>query len=104
LLESMMEKHAEKRQADLNAILSQLKDIARRSNRTVVLRKPAPARKQPAPTPKATAKKSAKLLVMAIFVVACGAILFVWQDQDLHRQALSLWTELIAGVRHLLRW
>jgi hypothetical protein len=105
LVESMMEKRVEKRQVDLGAILSQLKDIARRSNRTVVLRKPAPsARMEPRPASKAGTKTSyGKLLVFSIFVVACVAILLVWLDQDLHGQALSLWNELITGIRHLLR-
>jgi eukaryotic-like serine/threonine-protein kinase len=51
LIESMMEKHVEKRQANLDAILSTLRGIARRSNKTVVLRKPAVPAAEPAPKP-----------------------------------------------------
>lgn len=49
VIESMMEKHVEKRQANLDAILSSLREIARRSNKTVVLRKPAVPRAEPTP-------------------------------------------------------
>lgn len=105
VIESMMEKHVEKRQADLNTILSQLRDIARRSNKTVVLRKATPPAKL-APKPAATSDGRspwARLLVFLIVVVLGGAILFaVWQNSDLYRAATSLWTRLMVGLRHLL--
>ena len=41
LLESMMEKHVEKRPTDLNEILGRLRSVAQRANKTVVLQRPA---------------------------------------------------------------
>jgi len=95
LLESMMEKHAEKRAADLQAILSTLRGIAQRANKTIVLRKPtapaAAAAKAPAAPPSIPRKKGGKklaLVLLFILALAAGGV-FLWQNPDFYREAIS---------------
>jgi eukaryotic-like serine/threonine-protein kinase len=96
LLQSMMEKHAEKRAPNLEAIATSFRDLARRSNKTVVIsRKPVVAATQktsitpaPAAAPKKKSRKSLFLLLLVILAVAAGAFL-LWQNPELYRQVMS---------------
>lgn len=100
LLESMMEKHAEKRTTDLEAILSCLRDIARRANKTIVLRMPTAPAKATAKPHSISRKKGWKMgwkklavLLLLVLALAAGAIV-IWQTPGLYR-------ELISRLRHL---
>ncbi len=102
LLESMMEKHAEKRTKDVQAILQHLRSVAQRANRTVVLPRPAPVR-MAAPqapmaagaarpgsgTPYVRRKKSSSmgLVLFLLFLLALTtAGILIWQNPDLYRE------------------
>jgi len=113
LLESMMEKHAEKRTKDVQAILQHLRSVAQRANRTVVLPRPTPApvrmaasTKQPmavaaakpaGATPSVRKKKSSSkglvLFLLFLLVLTTGGIL-VWQNPDLYRELITRFHQL----------
>jgi serine/threonine protein kinase len=97
LLASMIEKHTEKRAADLQAITASLRDIARRSNKTVVMMRKPPANEpmrklitpaKPAPKPKK--KSSATLFIVLLFIlVLAAAAFYMWQNPELYQGLLS---------------
>ena len=109
VLESMMEKHPEKRATDLENILSRLRSVAQRANKTIVLPKPAAKGTAPMKPPVAAAnakrsaaalsvpwKKADKRLALVLFLLLAliaGGIL-VWENPDLYR-------ELITRFHHL---
>lgn len=94
LVESMMEKRAEKRPTDLESILSKLRSIAQRANKTVVLGKTGAkhvAGKAVSQAPSPIRKKSRKgLLVVLILILALGGIGFLlWQNPDFYRAVIA---------------
>ena len=106
LIESMMEKNVDKRQADLNVIVSQLRDMARRANKTIVLRKPTPSGAAGhSPGSRSRSKKlHARVVAFLILAVVCGATAYaVWRDPDLCRRALLLASNLLERLRHFAR-
>jgi serine/threonine protein kinase len=101
LIQSMTEKHIEKRQLDLHAILLQLKEFAKRSNKTIVLQKsPAPRKLEN----RASRKKTSRwVLILMICLVVGGAIfLALRKEPALSQLALSAWRDLIARLQHLI--
>ena len=95
LLESMMEKHAEKRTADLEKILSTLRGIAQRANKTIVLRKPTAAAiatartpTEPRSIPRKKGGKKLTLVLLIILALAAGGVL-LWLNPDLYREVIS---------------
>jgi serine/threonine protein kinase len=91
LLESMMEKHAEKRIVDLDAIRLRLRDIALRANNTIVLRKPMPSVQAPVQQPATRQKKSDKtwVWILLVFVIVGMGAFLVWQNLDFLRGLIS---------------
>jgi eukaryotic-like serine/threonine-protein kinase len=94
LVESMMEKRAEKRPADLESILSRLRGIAQRANKTIVLGKTAAkavAAKPGSKPPSTTRKKSRKGLVAILLVIVAlaGGGFFLWQNPDFFRTVIA---------------
>jgi eukaryotic-like serine/threonine-protein kinase len=94
LIESMMDKNPEKRPPNLDAILTRLRSIAQRANKTVVLSKKSPEK---IATPDARASKNSApakshmglwiLLVIAILAAVAGIL--VWQNPDFVRTVIS---------------
>ncbi len=99
LVESMMEKRAEKRTTDLEAILAKMRSIAQRANKTVVLGKAAKrATLTPGSKVSASPQKKGKTgwIVLLIFILVIAGIgAFAWQNPDAFRT-------LIAPVLNLL--
>jgi eukaryotic-like serine/threonine-protein kinase len=94
LIESMMEKHAEKRTTDLNSILSRTRDIAQRANKTIVLGKAGLKQltAKPAKQPASATKKKGKLGWVAFFLlilIVAGAGAFLWQNPDYYRTVIA---------------
>jgi serine/threonine protein kinase len=88
LLESMMEKHVEKRPTDLNDILGRLRNVAQRANKTVVLQRPAAAAATPAATPVRKRNNSwLNLFLFLLLVLGIGWVGYqLWQDPDFLRE------------------
>ncbi|HEX4486925.1 MAG TPA: protein kinase [Terriglobales bacterium] len=106
LVEEMMEKNAEKRPPDPQAVMAKLRPVAQRANRTVILnvRKPAAAPVAPAPVaaePKPAKKVKVKgeetpvIIWILILAVACLLGFLIWKNQE------RLW-ELIEPYYHRL--
>ncbi|MGC2194506.1 MAG: protein kinase [Terriglobales bacterium] len=94
LVESMMEKRAEKRPADLESILSRLRGIAQRANKTIVLGKTAAKSVAPKPASKGSStprkKSRAGLVAMLLFIlVLAGGGFFLWQNPDYFRTVIA---------------
>ena len=94
LVESMMEKRAEKRTTDLEAILTKMRSIAQRANKTVVLGKTGA--KQPALKPSSKASPSPRKkgntgwLILLVFIIAAAGIgVFAWQNPDAFRTLIA---------------
>ncbi len=100
LLESMMEKHAEKRAADLSDILSRLRGVAQRANKTVVLQRPAEVVEAPAAdSPVRRQGRWLNLLLFLLLVLGLGWVgLRLWQDpeflQKVYTQITSYFSRL----------
>jgi hypothetical protein len=81
LIESMMEKHAEKRATDLAALRTGILSVAQRANRTVMMVAPKAAPETPAaqqsPTKSKPRAKSNVLLFLILAIVGALAVLFV---------------------------
>ena len=81
LIESMMEKRAEKRATDLSTLRSGILSVAQRANRTVVMVAPKAAAETPVAGASSIggkpAAKSSLLLFLILFVVGGLAVLFV---------------------------
>jgi len=109
LLESMMEKHPEKRATDVESILTRLRSVAQRANKTIVL--PKPTAKATAPTKPSTAAAPAKrsaaspsfprkradkrlALVLFLLLALIASGILIWQNPDFYR-------ELITRFHHL---
>ena len=94
LVESMMEKRAEKRTTDLESVLAKMRSIAQRANKTVVLGKAG--KKQPAlklsskvsPAPRKKSKTGWVLLLIFIVMLA-GVGVFAWQNPDAFRSLIA---------------
>jgi serine/threonine protein kinase len=94
LIESMMNKVPEKRPADLDTILTRLRSIAQRANKTVVLsKKPAEKARRPAndrdlaPAPP---KSHVGLWILAVLaVLAAGGGFWLWQNPDFVRTVIA---------------
>ena len=102
LLESMMEKHAEKRTTDVQTILQRLRSVAQRANRTVVLSRPAAPRRttaspgtkvapEPVKVPISTSSRQRKkggkrlaLVLLLLVLIVCGVL--VWLEPGLYRE------------------
>ena len=104
LLESMMDKHVEKRPADLNEILGRLRSVAQRANKTVVLQRPAAPSGTPAPeaahvTP---AKRKTSWLNPILFLLLVSGLGWVgyrvWQDPDFLNQVVRQVTSFFSGL------
>jgi len=103
LLESMMEKHVEKRPTDLNEILGRLRSVAQRANKTVVLQRPAAAE---APVPASgnvsPAKRKMNWLNPILFLLVVGGLGWVgyrvWQDPDFLNQVVRQVTSFFSGL------
>ena len=94
LVESMMEKHADKRPSDLESLLSRWRSIAQRANKTIVLGKSSakalvakPASHGSTPPRK---KNHLALVAMLIFILALAAGgYFLWQNPDYYRTVIA---------------
>jgi eukaryotic-like serine/threonine-protein kinase len=103
LVEEMLEKTAEKRPPDAQAVMAKLRPIAQRANRTVILnvRKPEPAPvatpASPTPVKKEKPMRDATPVIvwLLILVVACLLGFLIWKNQE------RLW-ELIEPYYHRL--
>ncbi len=94
LVESMMEKHADKRPTDLESLLSRWRSIAQRANKTIVLGKSsakAPVAKPASHGSTPPRKKNHLALVaMLIFILALAAGgYFLWQNPDYYRTVIA---------------
>lgn len=89
LLESMMEKHLDKRVTDLNEILTRGRNIAQRANKTMVLQGPAKT-KAPVESGSVPRKKSwATLVLLVILLFALGAAGAVyWQNPEIVQEII----------------
>lgn len=104
VIESMMEKHVEKRQANLDAILSSLRDIARRANKTVILRKPAVPAAAPTPKPVSEVRNKrnyVELVILAILALTLAAgLATLWMH---HQHVVDQLLELMHRFHELIR-
>ena len=104
LLESMMDKHVEKRPADLNEILGRLRSVAQRANKTVVLQRPAAPAAAPAPEAAhvSPAKRKTNWLNPILFLLLVGGLGWVgyrvWQDPDFLNQVVRQVTSFFSGL------
>jgi len=104
LLESMMEKHVEKRPADLNEILGRLRSVAQRANKTVVLQRPAAPEAAPAldAVHASPVKRKTNWLNPILFLVLVGGLGWVgyrvWQDPDFLNQVVQQVTSFFSGL------
>ncbi len=103
LLESMMEKHVEKRPTDLNEILGHLRGVAQRANKTVVLQRPAAAEASaPASASVSPAKRKINWLNPIMFLLLVGGLGWVgyrvWQDPDFLNQVVQQVTSFFSGL------
>ncbi len=94
LIESMMEKHADKRTTDLESILSRMRGVAQRANKTLVLGKAGLKEviAKPAKKPASAAKKKSKLgwVVLLLFIIIlAGAGFLLWQNPDYYRTVIA---------------
>ncbi len=94
LLESMMEKHADKRAGDLQEILSILRSVAQRANKTILLQmpsaKPQPETAAEAHVAPAENNRSVLLLVVVIIALAvAAAVIGFWQNPEAWRELIS---------------
>jgi serine/threonine protein kinase len=103
VVESMMEKHVEKRSTDLNEILGRLRSVAQRANKTVVLQRPA-AEASPAPEPASASplKRKTNWLNPILFLLIVGGLGWVgyrvWQDPDFLNQVVRQVTAFFSGL------
>ncbi len=100
LLEGMMEKHVEKRTTDLNEILTRLRNVAQRANKTVVLQRPAAAVKRSAAGASSPRKASwTNLFLFLVLLLTLGWVGYMlWQDPNLPR---DLWQTVVSVVTRL---
>ncbi len=103
LLESMMEKHIEKRPADLNEILGRLRGVAQRANKTVMLQRPAAAEVPvPVSASESPAKRKTNWLNPILFLLIVGCLGWVgyrvWQDPDFLNQVVRQVTSFVSGL------
>jgi len=94
LVESMMEKRAEKRATDLESVLAKMRSIAQRANKTVVLGKAGakqPALKPSSKVSTAPRKKSKTgwVLLLILIVTLAGIGVFAWQNPDAFRSLIA---------------
>jgi len=92
VIDSMLEKHVEKRSTDLNEIFSRLRRVQQQAKKTIVLGStPQPAKAPPrAETPAPPKKSWGKLAFFAILVVLCGLAGFLlWQNPTLYQDVVS---------------
>ena len=94
LVESMMQKDPAKRPPDLETLLSRLRSIAQRANKTIVLSKKQAAKsisrpdnRIPDPAPKKQHTALWVLLVFAILAAAGGV--WLWQNPDFVRTVIA---------------
>jgi hypothetical protein len=95
LVESMMEKHAEKRPANLESIQSRLREIAQRANKTIVLAK-KPQAKERAPgiatkiiAPKKPRKNTWLWVLVFILALAAGGGIWLFENPDVFRTVMA---------------
>jgi len=104
LLESMMDKHVEKRPADLNEILGRLRSVAQRANKTVVLQRPAAPEAAPAleVAHASQVKRKTNWLNPILFLLLVGGLGWVgyrvWQDPDFLNQVVQQVTSFFSGL------
>lgn len=104
LLESMMEKHVEKRPTDLNEILGRLRSVAQRANKTVVLQRPAAQEAGPVveASHASPVKRKTNWLNPILFLLLVGGLGWVgyrvWQDPDFLNQVVRQVTAFISGL------
>lgn len=95
LVESMMEKHAEKRPANLESLQSRLREIAQRSNKTIVIAKKPRAKELPpgAATKIIPAKKQRKdtwiWVLVCILVLVAGGGVWLFENPDFFRTVIA---------------
>src|SRR5262249_22969205 len=94
LVESMMEKRAEKRPTDLESILFKLRSIAQRANKTVVLGKTgakhvADKAVSQASSPSRKKRRTGWLVVLILIIALGGVGFFLWQNPDFYRTVIA---------------
>jgi serine/threonine protein kinase len=94
LVESMMEKRAEKRTTDLEGVLAKMRSIGQRANKTVVLGKAGakqPALKSSSKVSTAPRKKGKTgwILLLILIVTLAGIGVFAWQNPDAFRSLIA---------------
>ena len=94
LIESMMDKAPEKRPADLDTILTRLRSIAQRANKTVVLSKKPPEKaRRPANdrdvVPAPPESHVGLWILAALAVLAAGGGVWLWQNPDFVRTVIA---------------
>ena len=97
LIESMMEKHADKRMQDLQAILARLRTLAKQTDDTVEV---GEARRRLAEGSMPKRRKRGRfglVLLLLVLVALASAGYFIWQDSDYRELALNY----IATARQL---
>lgn len=107
VIESMMEKHVEKRQANLDAILSSLRDIARRSNKTVVLRTPAVPRAEPTPKRVSEVRHNTNHVALVMLVIVSLTLVAglgeLWIHAPYHPSLVDQLLQLMHRIYQLIR-
>ena len=92
LVESMMEKHADKRPSDLESLLSRWRSIAQRANKTIVLgkssSKAAVAKSARSTAPRKTNHLALIAMIILLLAVAAGGY-FLWQNPDYYRTVIA---------------
>jgi serine/threonine protein kinase len=100
LIESMMDKQPEKRPANLDIILTRLREIAQRANKTVVLSKKAAAKTisqsdyRVSTTPKPSQSHTLMWILVVVAIAAAGGGFWLWQNPD-------FWRTVIAPLLHI---
>jgi serine/threonine protein kinase len=95
LVESMMEKRAEKRPANLESIQSRLREIAQRANKTIVLTKKSQAKEPPrGPATKIIPAKKQRhntwlWVLVFILALAAGGGFWLFENPDFFRTVIA---------------
>ena len=110
VVESMLEKQVEKRNTDLNDILSRLRRVQQQSNNTLVLgssaspRKPiAKVTRQPSSSPPRKTHRPSLWLIGIIVLLLGLSTFLVWRNPELFQEVITYIQHILGELSHAVR-